>query len=207
MSLDLNSIFIAPSLSHTDNAVADDNLINDLVDTVRARENILKEFEEAVSKVIDLSKETEKIVNDELPKKLTKAYPVFKEEIVHEFFTIVKNYFSAKDQQHLLKLLTTEDAVEPLLFNGPGNQLADAFKQLYSSNLITSCNKSELEGWIQTNFQYRDKGAQKHYTEKYLKDIISSNTKGCQSPLFDVKKSEGKFYLSPLHRNNRNQKR
>lgn len=108
----------------------------------------------------------------------------------------------------MLTLLTTKgDADEPLLFNGSGNQLADAFKQLYSSNLITSCNKSEPENWIQTNFQYRDRGIQKHYTEKYLKDIISSNTKECQSPLFNVKKSEGKFYLSVLHRNDKNQKR
>lgn len=161
-----------------------------------------------MSKVIDSSKETEKIIDAELLKKPTKANPVFKKEIVHDFFTIIKNYFSAKDQEYLLELLTTkEDVDEPLLFNGPGNQLADAFKQLYSSNLITSCNKSELEGWIQTNFQYRDKGIQKHYTEKYLKDIISSNTKGCQSPLFDVKKSEGQFYLSVLRRNNKNQKR
>jgi hypothetical protein len=208
LSLDLNSIFIAPGLSHTDNAITDDNFINDLTDSVRARENILKEFEEAVSKVIDLPKETEKTASTGSPRKLPKAYPVFKEEILHGFFALVKNYFTAQDQQCLLKILTTqEDARKPLLFNGPGNQLADAFKQLYSSNLLTSCNKSELEGWIQANFQYRDKGMQKSYSEKYLKDIISSNTKDCQSPLFDVKKSDGKFYLSPLHKNERNQKR
>ncbi len=208
LSLDLDSIFIAPGLSTSDNAIADDNLINDLSDTVRARENILKELEEAVSKVIDILKEGGKIVDAESPNKLTKASPVFKDEIVKEFFTVLKNYFSANAQQQLLELLTTkEDADEPLLFYGPGNQLADTFKQLYSANLITSCNKSELEDWIQTNFLYRDKGMQKHYTEKYLKDIISSNTKGCQSPLLDVKKSEGKFYLSVLHKNDRNQKR
>lgn len=207
-SLDLNSIFIAPDLSYTDNALADDNIINDLTDVISGRENILKEFEEAVSKVVDLSKETEKIVRTEVPRKLSRAYPVFKEEIVAEFFTIIKNYFSAKDQEQLLQLLTTgEDAIEPLLFNAPGNQLADALKQLYSANLITSCNKSELEYWLKTNFQYRDKGIQKHYTEKYLKDIISTNAKGCQSPILDVKKFEGKFFLTTLHKNDRNQKR
>ena len=37
---------------------------------------------------------------------------------------------------------------------------------------------------------------QKSFTEKYLQDIISSNTKACQSLLFDVRRSEGKLYLS-----------
>lgn len=197
--------------------MADDNLINDLQDTIRHRENILKEFEEAVSRAIGLSKETEEsdmqkrpetIANVETAKKVTKAGPVFKEEIVQEFFAVIKNYFSSSHQELLLKVLTTgEDAAEPLLFNGQGNQLADAFKQLYLSNLITSCNKSELERWIQTSFQYRDKGVYKSFSERYLQDIISTNTKGCQSPLFNVKKSEGQFYLSVLHRNNKNQKR
>jgi len=161
-----------------------------------------------VSKAIDLPKEAETIPNVEAPKRVTKSSPVFKEEIVPEFFSIIKSYFSSGHQELLLKLLTTgEDAAEPLLFNGQGNQLADAFKQLYLSNLITSCNKSELESWIQTNFRYRDKGVYKSYLERYLQDIISTNTKGCQSPLLDVKKSEGQFHLSVLHRNDKNQKR
>ncbi len=207
-SLNLDDIFIAPHLYFANNAIADDNLINDLEDSIRARENSLKEFEEAVSKAIELPKGAQKNVISPLIKKEIKAHPVFKEEIVQELFAIIKNYFSLKDQELLLKLLTTnDDTNEPLLFNGPGNQLADAFKQLYLSNLIISCNKTELESWIQTNFRYRDKGVQKQYTQKYLQDIISSNTKECQSPLFNVKKSEGQFYLSVLHRNDKNQKK
>jgi hypothetical protein len=207
-SLNLHNIFIAPNSYFADHAIADDNLINDLEDSIRAWENSLKEFEEAVSKAIDLPKEPEKSVVIPTTKKEIKATPVFKEEIVQELFTIIKNYFSLKDQELLLKLLTTnEDTNEPLLFNGPGNQLADAFKQLYLSNLIISCNKTELESWIQFKFRYRDKGVQKQYTQKYLQDIISSNTKECRSPLFNIKKSEGQFYLSVLHRNDKNQKR
>ena len=207
-SLNLDDIFIAPRLYFADHAIADENLIDDLTDSIRARQDILKELEEAVSKVIELPKEAETSPNVEAPKKVTKAGPVFKEEIVPEFFAIIKSYFSSSHQEILLKLLTTgEDAAEPLLFNSQGNQLADAFKQLYLSNLVTSCNKSELESWIQTNFQYRDKRVYKPYSERYLQDIISTNTKGCQSPLFDVKKSNGQFYLSVLHRNDKIQKR
>lgn len=89
-SLDLHTIFIAPTLSQADHAVVEAAIIDDLMDSIRARENILKEFEEAVSKVVDLSKETEKSVNTKPLKKVAKANPVFKGEIVQEFFKIVK---------------------------------------------------------------------------------------------------------------------
>ena len=103
-----------------------------------------------------------------------------------------------------MKLLNATGTLgEPLFFSGAGNQLADAFKQLYDSSLIVGCNKAELEEWILTNFIYRDKGIQKNYTQKYLQDMISSNTKSCQSPLFDVRRSEGKLYLFALTRNNK----
>ena len=36
-----------------------------------------------------------------------------------------------------------------------------------------------------------------------LSDMISSNTKACQSPIFDVRKNGGQFYLSPIPRNNK----
>lgn len=80
---------------------------------------------------------------------------------------------------------------------------AHAFKQLFDSNLIVGCNKAELENCIQQNFQYRDRGVVKNYKEKYLQDIISSNTKTCHSPLFDVRRTEGRLYLIPLTRNNK----
>ena len=75
-----------------------------------------------------------------------------------------------------------------LVFMGNGKQLAEAFKQLFDANLIAACNKAELQNWIKTHFVYREKGIQKNLTEKYLQDIISSNTKACKSPLFDARK-------------------
>jgi hypothetical protein len=65
-SLDLDDIFIAPRLYFADHAIADENLIDDLTDSIRARQDILKEFEEAVSKVIDLTKEAETSTNFEV---------------------------------------------------------------------------------------------------------------------------------------------
>ncbi|MEJ7736319.1 MAG: hypothetical protein WKF97_02735 [Chitinophagaceae bacterium] len=134
-----------------------------------------------------------------------KTVPTFKEGIPNEFFNLIKEYFAHSDRERLLELLnSSSSAGEPLVFNGAGNQLADAFKQLFDSNLIVGCNKAELEKWILQNFKYCDKGVSKNYTEKYLQDIISSNTKACRSPLFDVRKAPGgQFYLSLLSRNNR----
>lgn len=195
-SLGVNDIFIAPHSNYLDYAVANNNLINDLEDTISAREEILEQFEAAVLKAIDLPKEEQKKTSVRHHKEI-RLKPIFKKEMVEEFFGVIKNYFSQKDQPQLLDLLmTSKDLEVPVLFNGSGNQLADAFKQLYLAKIIVGCNKTELESWIQKNFQYNDKGTQKQYTEKYLEDIISSNTKPCQSPLFDVKRIEGKYHLS-----------
>lgn len=194
-SLGLHDIFIAPHSNYLDSAVANNNLVNDLEDTISAREDILEKFEAAVLKAIDFPKE-EQEKNAANPKRGQRLRPVFKAEMVQEFFDIIKNYFPVQDQEKLLELLTiSQDVAEPLLFNGAGNQLADAFKQLHVSHIIIGCSKIELERWVQKNFQYNDKGVRKTYTEKYLQDIISSNTKPCQSPLFDVKRNQGKYYL------------
>ncbi|WP_018615243.1 hypothetical protein [Segetibacter koreensis] len=194
--LRLHEIFIAPHSTYQDHAVANNNLVNDLEDTITAREDILEQFEAAVLKAIDLPKEEEK-KNYVKQNRELKLRPVFRKEMVAEFFEIIKNYFPEKDHEPLLQLLSTSKDVEvPLSFNGSGNQLADAFKQLYLSKIIVGCNKTELESWIQKNFQYNDKGVQKQYTEKYLQDIVSSNTKPCQSPLLEVKRIEGKYYLT-----------
>lgn len=205
-SLNLNDIFICPFLSPAAQVQADDNFINDLQDSVRYREDVLKDFERAVSKIIGLSKEPEALLPQTSAR--IKATPAFKEGIAEELFNLIKHYFTPGDQPRLLTFLTTSKPAEELLvFNGAGNQLADAFKQLFDANLIVGCNKSELENWILLNFQYRDKGMQKSYTEKYLQDMIFSNTKSCQSPLFDVRKNDGQFYPFPLTKNNKNSKR
>lgn len=201
-SLNLNDIFICPFLSPSDRIQTDDNFIDDLQDSVKHREEVLTDFERAISKIIGLNKEPEPA--SPLASVRTKAVPVFKESIPEELFNLIKHYFTPGDQPRLQALLTTSKLTgEPLVFNGAGNQLADAFKQLFDANLIVGCNKSELENWIRLNFWYRDKGVQKSFTEKYLQDMISSNTKACQSPLFDVRRSEGKLYLFALTSNNK----
>lgn len=205
-SLNLSRLFIVPELSFQDHTVADDDFINDLQDTIRARQNALQEFEQSVLKVIQPGKEGEKAVKIK-PVKKEEPTPVFKEGVAEEFYDLVKDYFKPIDQPHLKSLLTEETVVEhSLVFSGSGNQLADAFKQLFEANLIIGCNKAQLISWIMERFAFSDRGTIKTFSEKYLLDIISSNTKTCQSPILNVRKKEGQFVILPLARNNRNNK-
>lgn len=204
LRLNLNDIFISPRLMFFDHAIANDDLIYDLEETIRYREQVLIDFEKAVSKIIDLNNTTEKIPASSSAKKEIKANPAFREEIIPELYSLLKNYFSASDQHRLMNLLRSIDSIaEPLVFIGKGNQLADAFRQLFDANLIAGCNKAELQNWILVHFLYREKGMQKHFNERYLQDMISSNTKSCQSPLFDIRRSDGRLYLFELTRINK----
>ncbi|GEO11786.1 hypothetical protein [Segetibacter aerophilus] len=205
-SLNLNELFIVPELSFQDHAKADDYFITDLQDSIRARQNALEEFEQSVFKATRQGKEAEKTDNIK-PVKKEEPKPVFKESVIAELYELVKDYFKPIDHPQLKSLLTGEIEVEhTLAFRGAGNQLADAFKQLFEANLIIGCNKAQLISWIIEHFTYSDKGAVKNYSEKYLLDIISSNTKTCQSPILNVRKKDGQFVILPLQRNNRNNK-
>jgi hypothetical protein len=203
--LHLDDIFICPRLYFMDQAGASDYFLDDLETTITHRQAVLNEFEETILRVINpgIQPSSPPIISTASNKR--KSWPVFKEGIAEEFFNLVKEYFAEESGEKIKNLLiSNEFPSSPFVFNGAGNQLADAFKQLFDANLIVGCNKAELESWIQQNFQYRDKGIIKSYTEKYLQDMISSNTKACQSPIFDVKKTDGKLCLLPLSRNNKN---
>jgi hypothetical protein len=113
-SLSIDDIFIAPSSNFLDHAVANNDVVNDLVDTINARERLLEQFEAVVLKAIDFRKEEQKQVLAE--HKAIKLKPVFKREMIQEFFGIIKDYFSVTDQQQLLELLTTiKDVEHPLI--------------------------------------------------------------------------------------------
>lgn len=200
LSLNLNEIFICQFLSFQDYASAGDEFLDDLQSTVRYRQEILAEVEQSVAKV--LRQDDSAVAKTSML--ISRATPTFKEGIKIDFYNLIREHFSADEKERLKDLLNSPaSSVEPLEFHGAGNQLADAFKQLFDSNLIVGCNKAELEAWIMQHFRFRDGNNVKSYTEKYLQDMISSNTKACQSPLFDVRKTGSEFVLTPLIRNNK----
>ena len=203
-SLHLDDLFTCPRLYFMDQAGASDYFLDDLESTITHRQGVLKEFEETIFKIIEPGVQPSSPPTISTTSNKRKSWPVLKEGVAEEFFNLVREYFAAESSGEIKNLLiSNKPPSEPFVFNGAGNQLADAFKQLFDANMIVGCNKAELENWIQQNFQYRDKGIVKSYTEKYLQDMISSNTKACQSPIFDVRKNGNALYLSPLIRKNR----
>lgn len=187
-NLQLDELFIVPDIDLQDSSIIfSQDFINDLYDTVQYRKEYLKTFKETISKLLD--NEQEKIVPIYMPQKIAGGIPVFKEEIIEDLYNLLKEYFGPEQREPFKNLLLTGASDQyPLIFIGRGNQLADAFKQLIDAQLIVGCLKSELERWILTYFHYRHKGKARPFTAKYLNDIISTDTRSCQSPILDAKR-------------------
>lgn len=188
--------------------------IDHLLSAIRERTSLLSDFiwsiENAVNRNTKPDKESKDDKNEKLIQDTFKSIPVFKSEIITELFDLLKTYFVPEDQDLLFDLLqdAAQQTKQKIMFYGNGNQLADAFKQLVDANLIVGCNKAELSRWVREHFYYKDKTSQKSYTEKYLNDIISSDTKACQSPILDIKKREnGQYGVFPTQRIKKNYKK
>ncbi len=128
------------------------------------------------------------------------------QEAREDFYIILKDYFAATDLDNLKSLIiNSEEPEQVLTYNGNGNQLADAFKQLYEANLIVGCTKAQLEKWIGRHFCYISNNQLKHFTAGYLNGIISSDVKKCQSPILDIHPQQDRFVIKPTLRNKKNQ--
>jgi hypothetical protein len=121
-------------------------------------------------------------------------------EYLEDFFHILKDYFEKQNHETLHKLFETGcDAEMPLLFLNSGNKLADAFKQMYTANLILGCQKKDLEVWLARNFIYQsNKNQPLQFKPRYLNDIISTNKDKCKSPILNVKKENGQYRIEKV---------
>jgi hypothetical protein len=138
------------------------------------------------------------IVEQTLSRKI-ESKPKFKPEEIQSIYNLLKDFFSEEHQVQFLKILKTgNNATEKLIFSSNGNRLADAFKQLINSDIITGCNKIDLESWIGRNFCYIHRKEVKKYTSKYLNDIISTNKEKCQKPVLNTKldKAVGRYVIT-----------
>lgn len=221
----LNDWFVVHNIKPGFNRILVDGLfVDDLAESVKLRELFLREL---LIEVKGIFNENEELLNlteskppkneDKGPEQLGQALPppaniikvpAFTSSTLTAFFEIFKNYFSLEDQALLLPLLQNNLKLEnPLVFKGNGNQLADAFKQLYEANLIVECAKTDLEEWVSIHFEYIYRNQRKTFPVNYLNSIISSNTKPCQSPIFDIKKQQDDtFSIIPALRGTKNNK-
>ncbi|WP_299285049.1 hypothetical protein [uncultured Mucilaginibacter sp.] len=220
----LNDLFITHNIKPGPNKTLVDGLfVDDLAESVKLREMFLQEMLLEVKAILNKPegllnfKENEPFKNENKGSELLEQelssnvnivkFPIFTGNTLDTFIQIVKNYFSLEDQAFLFPLLHDNLKLErSLVFKGNGNQLADAFKQLYEANFIVGCAKTDLEEWISINFEYVYRNQRKTLPVNYLNSIISSNTKPCQSPILDIKKQhDGTFVIVPALRGKKKQ--
>lgn len=132
-----------------------------------------------------------------LTKIVVETKPTFRVESIEQIFDLLKDHFSIEDQSLLFDLLKIGCVLDtPILFKGNGNRLADAFKQLYDADIITGCQKKELESWIAQNFKYIGKNSEAvNFKIRYLNDIISSNNDRCKKPILEVKRTSDNYII------------
>lgn len=153
----------------------------------------------------EISKEPEAGFENETPIKSINRYPTFKPGIASQLLDLLREYFVSADHPKLERLLLLDDAPDsPLVFRGFGNQLADAFKQLFDARLIVGCQMADLERWIAPKFNYLSNQAEaRELTEGYLNGLMSTKTRPCKSPILKIEQKEDKFYILPTPRNKR----
>lgn len=168
--------------------------MEDLSDSIKLREKFLIELIYDLTEILNPKETfeewkakqgkqaTERTTENEIDEKQlikefnTKAgIPIFYEQIIGEYLQLMKPYFSDADYNQLVALIKSHVTPETrLVFKGNGNQLANAFKQLYEANLIIGCKKSDLEKWIAKHFLYATGDTPKEYTEGWLSAVIFS---------------------------------
>lgn len=184
-----------------------EKLVDDLGEAVKLRERFLAELLQRGRALLAGGVEGDKAeAAAPAPPRAVGGQPAFAPGAAQELLGVLGGYFSAEEQPHLEALLLKGQAPPaPLLFRGNGNQLADAFKQLYEANLIVGCLKGELEEWLAAGFGYVHRGGERAFSPGYLAAVISSNTKPCQSPILDVKRQPGGgLSIVPVQRTQKN---
>ncbi|MDF2434133.1 MAG: hypothetical protein JWP44_3764, partial [Mucilaginibacter sp.] len=148
------------------------------------------------------SEEPELLFENGSPTKPIDRYPTFKPGIASQLLDLLREYFVSADHPKLERLLLSDEAPDkPLVFRGFGNQLADAFKQLFDARLIVGCQMADMERWIAPKFNYLSNQAEaRELTEGYLNGLMSTKTRPCKSPILKIEQKEDKFYILPTPR-------
>lgn len=211
LKISLDMLFLVRNLMPDTSSISvEEKFVEDLGESVKLREFYLQKLDKCIQDLLPVAGKppvaapaSSSPQADPTP---VKSYPRFVEGMAEEFAQILKGYFNKSDREQLLPLLRENQSPASLLvFHGNGNQLADAFKQLYEANLIVGCLKADLEEWISRHFAYVLRKQQRSLPASYLAAIISSNAKPCQSPILDVRKQpEGTYSIYPVLRTQKN---
>ena len=130
----------------------------------------------------------------------------FKNDSVPLIYDILKNYFSADDQDELEEILKTGcNCSRKLLFKDNGNRLADFFKKLIEHDYIIGCDKQRLQEWVISNFKYTFWRKGEEYIKEYIMDTvhrtISRNDTPCKYPIIEIPNGLIEICTSPKNKN------
>ncbi len=210
LKIHLPEIFLVNGLlGNRDDIVIAEDFVESLSDSVKLRERMLNELIFEIEQLL-YPPQVMQLTEGASPTPVNASVslhgiPQFTSGTDAAFVEVLLPYFPEEQHPLLIGLIQTNTVpAYPLVFKGNGNQLADAFKQLFEANLIVGCRKNELEKWIAKHFVYRYKNANKEFTEGYLNGIISSDVKPCKSPILEVKKKEDRFVIVSSLRNKKN---
>ncbi|MDB5011868.1 MAG: hypothetical protein JWQ25_70 [Daejeonella sp.] len=184
--------------------------VNELRETIEFKDQILHSFLSEVKELLEYDSSGLSFTPSDAKPKVREVIPAVLpvtiiKEAREDFYKLFKDYFPEADRPFLEALIIDDKEPDKRLgFKANGNQLADAFKQLYESNLIVGCSKAQLEKWIIKNFCYVHNACFKEFSEGYLNAIISSDIKKCQSPILDIRKKEDRYVITPAFRNKKN---
>ena len=114
---------------------------------------------------------------------------VFKPEAVNQVFHLLKDHFPKEQQEELKRILIEGgNTKQPLYFMDNGTRLAHALRHFKEADIITGCNKKQLEEWLITNFVYKNrKGEIAHFSADYATKLISRNSNICKNPITGLK--------------------
>ena len=158
-----------------------------LIEDQKSKAKTIKADDTGKDKVGLLIDPDHPLINNQL-----ETSPFFLLEFRAPLKQILQPYFNSDQQDDLFKLIDEPKKLIPkLTFLGAGNKLADAFKKLIQENIITQCNKKELEEWISKKFNYLNGIQKKEYSIKYLNDIISTQSDKCKAPILKILLNNG----------------
>jgi len=202
-SVKLREKFLMELIYDAENSIKEHLSFEDFQRSLHAKKQQAIQAEEATEP--EISKEPEAVFENEPSTKSIDRYPTFKSGIASQLLNLLREYFVFEDHPKLERLLLSDEAPErPLVFRGFGNQLADAFKQLFDARLIVGCQMADLERWIAPKFNYLSNQAEaRELTEGYLNGLMSTKTRPCKSPILKIEQKEDKFYILPTPRNKR----
>ncbi len=173
---------MVPELRRGKAGIKNADLIRDELDKKHQeeKEELERELESLVEQPVKENKERTGVNID--------LKPIINPENAPQLFEILKGYFDKSQHNELEHILSTGESLDKgkLVFKGNANRLTYTFKQLIEHNLISGCEKKDLEKWLINNFQSLNKGKPTDLNQGTTHKSISGQQYHCKTPIIKI---------------------